>query len=63
MYSRIRSAVCFGMEGREVFVETDISRGLPSIGVVGLASTMVMESRERIRKAIENSGYEYPKAG
>ena len=49
------------MEGREVFVETDISRGLPSIGVVGLASTMVMESRERIRKAIENSGYEYPK--
>ena len=61
MYSRIRSAVCFGMEGREVFVETDISRGLPSIGVVGLASTMVMESRERIRKAIENSGYEYPK--
>ena len=61
MYSRIRSAVCSGMEGREVFVETDISRGLPGIGVVGLASTMVMESRERIRKAIENSGYEYPK--
>ena len=61
MYSRTRSAVCFGMEGREVFVETDISRGLPGIGVVGLASTMVMESRERIKSAIENSGYEYPK--
>lgn len=49
------------MEGREVYVETDISRGLPGIGMVGLASTMVMESRERIRNAIENSGYEYPK--
>ena len=61
MYSRTRSAVCYGMEGREVFVETDISRGLPGIGMVGLASTMVMESRERIRNAIENSGYEYPK--
>lgn len=61
MYSRTRSAVCSGMEGREVFVETDISRGLPGIGMVGLASTMVMESRERIRSAIENSGYEYPK--
>lgn len=61
MYSRTRSAVCSGMEGREVFVETDISRGLPGIGMVGLASTMVMESRERIRNAIENSGYEYPK--
>ncbi len=61
MYSRTRSAVCFGMEGREVFVETDISKGLPGIGMVGLASTMVMESRERIKNAIENSGYEYPK--
>ena len=61
MYSRTRSAVCLGMEGREVFVETDISRGLPGIGVVGLASTMVMESRERIKSAISNSGYEYPK--
>lgn len=61
MYSRTRSAVCYGMEGREVFVETDISRGLPGIGMVGLASTMVMESRERIKNAIENSGYEYPK--
>ena len=61
MYSRTRSAVCSGMEGREVFVETDISRGLPGIGMVGLASTMVMESRERIRSAIENSGYDYPK--
>ena len=51
MYSRTRSAVCFGIEGREVFVETDITRGLPGIGMSGLASTMVMESRERIKSA------------
>ena len=61
MYSRTRSAVCIGMEGREVFVETDITRGLPGIGMSGLASTMVMESRERIKNAIINSGYEFPK--
>ena len=61
MYSRTRSAVCVGMEGRDVFVETDITRGLPGIGMSGLASTMVMESRERIRNAIINSGYEFPK--
>ena len=61
MYSRTRSAVCAGMEGRDVFVETDISRGLPGIGMSGLASTMVMESRERIKNAIMNSGYEFPK--
>ena len=61
MYSRTRSAVCLGIEGREVFVETDITRGLPGIGMTGLASTMVMESRERIRNAIINSGYDFPK--
>lgn len=61
MYSRTRSAVCHGMEGRDVFVETDITRGLPGIGMSGLASTMVMESRERIKNAIINSGYEFPK--
>lgn len=61
MYSRTRSAVCLGIEGREVFVETDITRGLPGIGMSGLASTMVMESRERIKNAIINSGYDFPK--
>ena len=61
MYSRTRTAVCAGMEGKDVVVETDISRGLPGIGMSGLASTMVMESRERIKSAIMNSGYEFPK--
>ena len=61
MYSRIRSAVCAGIEGRQVFAETDIGRGLPGIGMVGLPSAMVMESRERIRSAIINSGYDFPR--
>ena len=61
MYSRIRSCVCVGIEGREVQVETVLARGLPAISVVGLASTTVMESKERIRSAIINSGYEYPR--
>ena len=60
MFSRIRSAVCSGIEGREVFVETDVARGLPGIYIVGLASTMIMESRERIKSAIQNSDYDYP---
>ena len=58
MFSRIHSAVCRGIEGRVVYVETDISRGLPGTSIVGLASTMVMESRERIRSAIVNSDLE-----
>ena len=61
MFSRIHSAVCRGIEGMDVYVETDIARGLPGIYIVGLASTMVMESRERIKSAILNSGYDYPR--
>ena len=61
MYSRINSAVCFGMEGRTVLVETDITRGLPGISIVGLPSATVMESRERIKSAVINSGYDFPR--
>lgn len=61
MYSRINSAVCFGIEGRAVLVETDISRGLPGISIVGLPSATVMESRERIKSAVMNSGYVFPR--
>ena len=60
MFSRIRTAMCCGVEGRTVYVETDVARGLPGIYIVGLASTTVMESRERIRSAIVNSGMDYP---
>ena len=61
MFSRIHSAVCRGVEGIDVYVETDISRGLPGMNIVGLASTMVMESRERIKSAIINSDLDYPR--
>ena len=61
MFSRINSAVCRGIEGIGVYVETDIARGLPATYIVGLASTMVKESRERIRSAIVNSDLEYPR--
>lgn len=60
MLSRINTAVCIGIEGKSVTVETDISNGLPAMNIVGLASTTIMESRERIKSAIVNSGYMYP---
>ena len=61
MFSRIHTAVCKGVEGIDVYVETDISKGLPAMNIVGLASTMVMESRERIKSAIINSDLDYPR--
>lgn len=45
MISVVYTAVCEGIEGLPVQVETDIGPGLPQINIVGLASTTVMESR------------------
>ncbi len=61
MISLINTAVCMGVEGRNIRVETDISRGLPYINIVGLASTTVIEAKERIKSAIMNAGFEYPR--
>lgn len=61
MISLVNTAVCMGVEGRNIRVETDISKGLPYINIVGLASTTVMEAKERIKSAIVNAGLEYPR--
>ena len=43
-----------------VDVEIDINRGLPTFSLVGLPDAAVRESRERVRAAIVNSGFEFP---
>ncbi|WP_147613733.1 YifB family Mg chelatase-like AAA ATPase [Treponema pectinovorum] len=50
----------FGYEGALVAVEVDLRRGIPCVDVVGLADGAVKESRERMRSAIRNSGFEFP---
>ncbi len=50
----------FGYEGSLVAVEVDLRRGIPAVDVVGLADGAVKESRERMRSAIRNSGFEFP---
>ncbi len=60
MLSKIFSGTVYGIEGFEVEVEVDISRGLPSFSIVGLPDTAVKESKERVVAAIRNSGFEFP---
>lgn len=60
MFSRTYGATVFGLHGNIITVETDISNGLPAFEIVGLAATSVKESKERVRSAIKNSGYEFP---
>lgn len=54
------SSTLVGIEGIIVNIEVDISKGLPSFALVGLADTSVREAKERVRAAIVNSGYEFP---
>ena len=49
-----------GIEAPEVRVEAHISSGLPAFPIVGLPETAVRESRDRVRSAILNSGFEFP---
>lgn len=49
-----------GFEGRLVFVEVDLRRGIPGVDLVGLAAGAVREARERVRAAVRNSGFEFP---
>jgi magnesium chelatase family protein len=49
-----------GVDPRQVWVEVDIRAGLPAFTIVGLGDAAVRESRDRIRSAILNSGFEFP---
>jgi magnesium chelatase family protein len=49
-----------GIEAFVVDVEADISMGLPVFQMVGLAEASVRESKERVRAAVNNSGYSFP---
>ena len=60
MFSRVSTCGLIGLDGYHIQVETDISNGIPSFDIVGLADTSVKEARERVRAAIKNSGFEFP---
>lgn len=60
MLSRIFSMGLFGMDAFPVEVETDLSRGLPAFDIVGLPDAAVRESRDRVRAALKNCGFDFP---
>ena len=59
-FSKIITASVNGLDTDMVTVETDLTTGLPSFSLVGLPGSAVRESKERVRAAIINSGYEFP---
>lgn len=60
MVSLVNSMGLYGLEAFPVEVEADLSAGLPSFEVVGLPDAAVKESRNRVRAAMKNCGFDFP---
>ena len=61
MVARVITVAPMGFEGALVEVESDMSRSLPSLQIVGLGNKAIDEAKERVRSAITNSMLEFPK--
>lgn len=56
----VHSRAQTGLDAPAVAVEVDLAGGLPALAIVGLPETEVKESKDRVRAAISNSGYQFP---
>ena len=56
----LRSRALAGMEAPAVSVEVHLANGLPGIAIVGLPDTEVREAKDRVRAALQNSGFDIP---
>lgn len=55
-----RSATLLGHDSHVVTVETTFTRGLPSFSIVGLASSAIQESKERVKSALLSNNFTFP---
>ena len=56
----LKSRALAGMQAPAVTVEVHLANGLPSFTIVGLPDTEVKESKDRVRAALQNGGFEFP---
>lgn len=59
-FAVVTSRAALGLHAPEVLVEVHLSQGLPALTIVGLPEAAVRESKDRVRSAIINSGFEFP---
>ncbi len=60
MLSKVITCSVIGVDGYLVQVEVDVAKGLPAFSIVGLPDNAVRESRDRVKAAIKNCGYDFP---
>jgi len=61
MLAKSLSCSVIGIDAYKVDVEVDIAEGLPAFNIIGLPDTAIRESKDRIKFAIKNSGYRFPR--
>ncbi len=57
---KIQSCCIEGLEVYPIKVEVDMDTGLPMVMIVGLPNAAVKESKDRVRSALKNNGYDFP---
>ncbi|MDP3016667.1 MAG: magnesium chelatase domain-containing protein, partial [Deltaproteobacteria bacterium] len=60
MLAKVLSSAVFGIDAYVVEVEVDIAQGLPAFATVGLPEGAVKESKDRVKAATKNCGYDFP---
>ena len=60
LFAQVSGSTTMGLNGIHITVEVDIANGIPGLDIVGLPDAAVRESRERVRAAIKNAGFEFP---
>ena len=58
--ARVASRAQLGLAAPRVDVEVHLDSGLPTFSIVGLPATAVKESKDRVRAALANAGFEFP---
>lgn len=61
MIAKALSCSVVGIDAYKVDVEVDLAEGLPAFNIIGLPDTSIRESKDRIKFAIKNSGYMFPR--
>lgn len=60
MVHSLNSITLIGMKPQNVTCEVDLTYQIPSISIIGLASQLTMESKERVKSAVINSSFDWP---
>ena len=60
MVSKVISAAPIGYDAEIIEVEGDMSKGLPTLQIVGMGNKAIDEAKDRVRSAIKNSLLEFP---